>query len=73
LCACALGLSAGAARGGGSAVAADSTINVMYTTSSLPVKLDTGTVVGPGTTIPAGAYTIQVYDSEVAEGRSLQV
>jgi hypothetical protein len=39
------------------------TINVVYTTNSLQVKLSDGTVVTGGTVIPAGSYTIQVYDS----------
>jgi hypothetical protein len=57
LCGCVAGLTAGGARADGA------TINVMYTTSTLQIKTDSGTVISAGTVIPAGSYTIQVYDS----------
>jgi hypothetical protein len=63
LCSCALGLTAGSAHSAGTTIADGATINVVYTTSSLQVKTDTGTVISSGTTIQAGSYTIQVYDS----------
>ena len=63
LCGCAIGLTAGSARSAGTTIADGATINVVYTTNSLQVKTDTGTVLASGTTIPAGSYTIQVYDS----------
>ena len=43
--------------------AAGPTINVIYTNNSLQVKLSDGTVVTSGAVIPAGSYTIQVFDS----------
>ena len=39
------------------------TINVLYTASSLQVKLSNGTVVGSGTVVPPGPYSVVVYDS----------
>ena len=63
LCGCALGLTAGSARSAGSTIADGATINVVYTTNSLQLKTDAGAVISSGTTIPAGSYTIQVYDS----------
>jgi hypothetical protein len=57
LCSCVAGLTAGGARADGA------TINVIYTTSTIQIKTDSGTVISAGTVIPAGSYTIQVYDS----------
>ncbi len=56
----ALGLSIGQA---GASNAAGSTLMVTYTSSkSIQVKLADGTVVGSGTPVPAGSYTVLVYD-----------
>lgn len=52
-------------------VADGATIDVIYTTSSLQVKLDSGATIPSGTTIPAGSYTIQVYDSNSRTRSSL--
>jgi hypothetical protein len=63
LCCCVLGLTAGSARSADATIADGATINVVYTTNTLQVKTDSGVVISSGTTIPAGSYTIQVYDS----------
>ena len=54
---------AGSARSADATIADGATINVVYTTNTLQVKTDSGVVISSGTTIPAGSYTIQVYDS----------
>ncbi len=63
LCGCGLVLTAGSAHSADATIADGATINVVYTTSSLQLKTDSGAVISSGTTIPAGSYTIQVYDS----------
>jgi hypothetical protein len=54
LCICAFGPAVARADG--------PTINVVYSSSSVTVSVVGGSSVGNGTTIPAGSYTIQVYD-----------
>jgi hypothetical protein len=39
------------------------TINVFYTSNSLQAQLSNGTALNPGTVVPAGLYSVVVYDS----------
>ena len=58
----ALGLSLGS-TGAVGAPAAATTINVTYVTAkTLQVKLSDGTTIGPGSPLPAGSYSVLVYD-----------
>jgi hypothetical protein len=57
-----LGLSIGSLTAVG-ARAAGTTLNIVYTSArSVQVKLSDGTAVGPGSPLPAGSYTVLVYD-----------
>jgi hypothetical protein len=59
-------LAAAGAFSAGAARADNATLLITYTgPSSLQVKLGSGTVVTQGSTIPAGTYTVLVYDAAV--------
>ncbi|HEY4346067.1 MAG TPA: hypothetical protein VGM80_00630 [Gaiellaceae bacterium] len=61
---CILGLGA-LPFGAAGASSAGAVININYTSATtIQVKLDNGTVVGSGSVIPAGSYTVQVFDSD---------